>query len=251
MDVSTLRHSGRGMASFILLLGLCSLAVAKPVTSNTVNFVANGVATADTSSSDGYVGCYREGTDGRALTRASLSHPRLTVGACEDFCRGDRYYGLEYGNECYCGYSIRNAAYQVPDSSCTVPCVGDHKEICGGGDLLSIYKSNFTFQQPMVKYTAQGCYGEPQGSRALHRVLSSAKMTSNKCLVLCSYNSFYYAGLQFGTECWCGNSLDPNAKPIDQSKCSIPCGGDSSETCGGSLALQLFMWDGGMAPLAS
>lgn len=76
-------------------------------------------------------------------------------------------------------------------------------------------------------------------------------MTSNKCLVLCSYNGYQYAGLQYGTECWCGDTLDPNAQPIDQSVCSTPCAGNSSETCGGSLALQLFVRDYGMGQLAS
>lgn len=75
-------------------------------------------------------------------------------------------------------------------------------------------------------------------------------MTSNKCLVLCSYNTYMYAGLQYGTECWCGNSLDPLAKPTDAAKCAIPCSGNSSETCGGSLTLQLYVKDYGMVELA-
>lgn len=190
------------MASFILLLGLCSLAVAKPVTGNTADVVADNVTTAQPPASTGYVGCYREGTDARALTRAALTHPRLTIGVCQDFCKGYRFCtfstrqpallfvasspsntvcfagGLEYGNECFCGYRIHNGAYQVPDSSCTVPCVGDPSETCGGGNLLSVYKSNFTVQEPRVNYTAQGCYAEPQDSRALHRVLSSFKVCS-------------------------------------------------------------------------
>lgn len=84
--------------------------------------------------------------------------------------------GVEFGNECYCGYRLHESAYQVPDSSCTVPCIGDITQICGGGNLLSLYKSSFTLQVPSVNYTPQGCYAEPQNSRALHRVLSSDKV---------------------------------------------------------------------------
>ncbi|KAG6366374.1 hypothetical protein INS49_000551 [Diaporthe citri] len=186
------------MASSILLVGLCSLAVANPVVSITDHVTAN-VTTDVTINNSGsahiplstsYVGCYREATGTRALSRATLTHPRLTIGVCQDFCKGYRYYGLEYGNECYCGYRLHDSAYQVPDSSCAVPCIGDLTETCGGGNLLSLYKSNFTLQVPKVNYTPQGCYSEPQNSRALHRVLSTDKMTSNKCLVLCSYNTY-------------------------------------------------------------
>lgn len=91
------------MASFILLLGLCSLAVANPVVSIWGEAISNATdnATADVAVhsnaipniplGNNYVGCYREATGTRALSRASLTHPRLTVGVCQDFCKGYRY----------------------------------------------------------------------------------------------------------------------------------------------------------------
>lgn len=83
------------MASFILLLGLCSLAIANPVVSTTDDVTANVTIsnsnTAHIPLSTGYVGCYREATGTRALGRAALTHPRLTVGVCQDFCKGYRY----------------------------------------------------------------------------------------------------------------------------------------------------------------
>jgi hypothetical protein len=95
------------MASFILLLGLCSLAVANPLASATNDvtplatddFSANVTThitvdesdTAHIPLSTSYVGCYREATGTRALSRATLTHPRLTIGLCQDFCKGYRY----------------------------------------------------------------------------------------------------------------------------------------------------------------
>lgn len=87
------------MASFIVLLGLCSLVIANPVVSITDDVTANVTAdiTINNSTSahippgSGYVGCYREATGIRALGRATLTHPRLTVGVCEDFCKGYRF----------------------------------------------------------------------------------------------------------------------------------------------------------------
>lgn len=57
-----------------------------------------------------------------------------------------------------------------------MPCIGDLTQTCGGGNLISLYKSNFTLQVPKVNYTPQGCYAEPQNSRALHRVVATDKV---------------------------------------------------------------------------
>lgn len=95
------------MASFVLLLGLCSLAVANPLTSTTdavkprgtddfsanvtTDNIVNDIGTAHIPLSTNYVGCYSEATGSRALSRATLTHPRLTIGVCQDFCKGYRF----------------------------------------------------------------------------------------------------------------------------------------------------------------
>lgn len=65
-------------------------------------------------------------------------------------------------------------------------------------------------------------------------------MTKNKCLVICGYGKFGFAGLEFGRECWCGNTLNPASKQVDQSSCSLPCSGNASDTCGGKLTLDVY-----------
>lgn len=147
--------------------------------------------------------------------------------------------GVEYGTECYCGTYLGFGSYQVPDSACDAPCGGDGTQTCGGGNLLSVYKMNFTSQNPKQKFASMGCYSEPPGGRALDRVLSSPLMTTRKCLVVCGYGSYAYAGLQYGSECWCGNELHAGAEP-SYGACTIPCSGNASDTCGGSDALNLY-----------
>lgn len=59
----------------------------------------------------------------------------------------------------------------------------------------------------------------------------------------CAFHGFVYAGVQFGEQCWCGNSLDKTAgagAPLDASSCNVPCVGDSTSLCGGSWALTLY-----------
>lgn len=125
-------------------------------------------------------GCYQEGTDGRALTGNAFVQDNMTVEICQTLCNGTRFYGLEYGNQCYCGTKLDNDAYQVPDSSCAIPCSGDTTKTCGGLSLLSLYRNNFTSQFPAYDYVEKGCYREPSDHRALTRVLTSNLMTRTK-----------------------------------------------------------------------
>lgn len=59
----------------------------------------------------------------------------------------------------------------------------------------------------------------------------------------CAFHGFVYAGVQSGEQCLCGNSLDQTAgagAPLDASSCDVPCTGDSTSLCGGSLAITLY-----------
>src|SRR5262249_7759287 len=51
-----------------------------------------------------------------------------------------------------------------------------------------------------------GCYPDDGDSRVLeNRVADSNDMTVENCLELCSNDHYVYAGVQWGSECWCGN----------------------------------------------
>ena len=64
-------------------------------------------------------------------------------------------------------------------------------------------------------------------------------MTIDSCLELCEDQGYSFAGVEFGDECYCGNSIPGNVTYSDDA-CNVVCSGDSSETCGGSWALDLY-----------
>lgn len=136
------------------------------------------------------------------------------------------------------GTKLEHGAFQVPDSSCQMPCTGASNETCGGISLLSVYKTSFSDQTPQANFAYLGCAGEPAKARALDNVIQITKLTQNKCLVICAYGGFQYAGVEYGNECWCGNKLSLNTQL--NATCYFPCAGNSSEICGGSLSLNLF-----------
>lgn len=93
-------------------------------------------------------------------------------------------------------------------------------------------------------WTPQGCYTDSINPRTLSgATTSSLNMTTEDCVGFCDANSFIFAGTEFGKECYCGNFTAPSSAITDDSLCSIACGGDATEICGGEFALSL-LWNG-------
>lgn len=58
------------------------------------------------------------------------------------FVLGYSVAGVEFSTQCFCDGSIpvdRAPVAGLP-RSCTMPCGGDSKEVCGGPSLLSLYQ---------------------------------------------------------------------------------------------------------------
>ena len=67
-------------------------------------------------------------------------------------------------------------------------------------------------------------------------------MTPETCMSTCAGKGFSMAGVEFGQECYCGNTLANGlGQPLsDDSQCNMPCAGDNSEQCGGNWVMNLF-----------
>ncbi|KIO26850.1 hypothetical protein M407DRAFT_234114 [Tulasnella calospora MUT 4182] len=88
-------------------------------------------------------------------------------------------------------------------------------------------------------WTYMGCFKDSPSRILSTKVTTSSSNTPTSCLALCTKSGFQYGGSEFGNECWCGNTLtSPIARP--ESDCNLPCSGDNTQTCGGSLALALY-----------
>jgi hypothetical protein len=69
-------------------------------------------------------------------------------------------------------------------------------------------------------------------------------ITVEACHSACSAASHPYSGVETGTECWCGDSLNANI-PIysganENKMCKSACQGDSTEVCGGNWASNVY-----------
>ncbi|KAG9003868.1 hypothetical protein FRB90_011102 [Tulasnella sp. 427] len=95
-------------------------------------------------------------------------------------------------------------------------------------------------------YAKVGCFRD-----SYNRVLpvsASAPDTTGRtvssCFSQCFALGYAYAGLETGSECWCGDSIhvssDPGTKIDETSGCGMKCTGDAGSTCGGSWGLMVY-----------
>ena len=83
--------------------------------------------------------------------------------------------------------------------------------------------------------------------RALNDIatgVSSTSMTIEGCLDACANMGLNLAGVEYSRECFCGNTIIGDNRPIDPSKCNMVCTGNINELCGGAGALNLYVNNG-------
>ena len=94
-----------------------------------------------------------------------------------------------------------------------------------------------------------GCYQDSFSKRLLqgHTVKLKTENSPSVCVDVCSKYGFAFAGVQYGLECFCGNSQPEAAREIQEKRCDMTCPGDEDETCGGYLTMDVF--ETGLKPL--
>ena len=65
-------------------------------------------------------------------------------------------------------------------------------------------------------------------------------LTIDKCIDMCENAGYTYAGVEWGQECYCGNTLPSTTQFVDDGECNMPCAGDSTEMCGDDFRMGIF-----------
>lgn len=90
------------------------------------------------------------------------------------------------------------------------------------------------------------CYNDTVSARALPNLVVDGNITMNSCVTACHALNYPLAGVEYGSECWCGSELDNDSQPYNATasaqNCNMPCEGDSSEICGGPNCLNLYFY---------
>lgn len=66
------------------------------------------------------------------------------------------------------------------------------------------------------------------------------QMSNLTCINHCNASGYSFAGTEYGSECWCGSSIQDKAVRLPESSCDVPCQYSGDEFCGGSWAISVF-----------
>ncbi|OQN97693.1 hypothetical protein B0A48_16013 [Cryoendolithus antarcticus] len=212
---------------------------------------------------DGWVsqGCWTDSTAARTLTHpvgTTGGGSEMTIPLCLSACKNAGYTlaGAEYSGECYCDNTYANGA-PTSDSTCSNKCNGDKLNFCGGAGAMNLYSLNGATPQKAASgpvtpvtptlpsgWTSLGCWTDATNNRAFRNQVQqpAGGMTVDYCTATCSSQGYSYAGLEFGSECWCDNAVQNNQGQASDGSagCNKPCSGSAGETCGGAGRLNVY-----------
>ncbi|XP_071133530.1 uncharacterized protein [Mytilus edulis] len=88
----------------------------------------------------GYIGCYTD-CGSRMLNAKYIKNiGNLSLAKCKSICKGYKYLGLQFAQECWCGNKMDTVRFhRAPDTECKMPCNGEKNRMCGGGCRNSVY----------------------------------------------------------------------------------------------------------------
>jgi hypothetical protein len=199
-------------------------------------------------------GCIADGIP-RVLNATSTYSPTgMNPSVCADIARkaGRKLFGIEYGGECYVGDQLLSYT-QATD--CSTPCTSGDTGACGGPYKISLYELGPvgfapTTPPPVASpapapappaFTYRGCIKD-----GIPRVLNStstyspSNMSPSVCASIAQQAGRKYFGIEYGGDCYVGDSLLSNTTASD---CSTPCTSGDKGACGGAWTISLYSLD--------
>ncbi|PYI31449.1 hypothetical protein BP00DRAFT_474956 [Aspergillus indologenus CBS 114.80] len=106
---------------------------------------------------------------------------------------------------------------------------------------ISSVSSTPTRPTQVDSFSFLGCYSDQESPRVL--VADSKEdatgMTVEACVSLAKAGAWRYAGVEYSTQCFVGNTIHDGTAYSD-SDCNMPCSGNTAETCGGGNRVQIY-----------
>ncbi|XP_075235447.1 uncharacterized protein LOC142332726 isoform X2 [Lycorma delicatula] len=193
---------------------------------------------------DNYIGCYQDGDGPNRLLKIKMKlfDNYLTPQLCISHClfRGFKLAGLQWRVECFCGDSDPPPTKKVDDSECIAICSGDYTKRCGGDLKLSIYKTGVILKQASeIQARFIGCFNSK--SKILrHYKVDLEDNSPQRCVGVCEALGYYFAGVEYGIECYCGYITPSKNLMVSNEECNTPCPIDKSQFCGSGWRLAVY-----------
>ncbi|TCD65641.1 G- protein-coupled receptor [Steccherinum ochraceum] len=265
-----------GSFSTIVLSALAALpfVLGASVTNRSLEVRANTCSTANPTYTDyKYLGCAHDSAK-RALTGYyghAVGDEYMSKDLCTSICArsgpGFPLAGIETGRECYCGSSFQNGeGYSIPESSCNQQVgIGGAYDPAGGSWALSIYvpqrqsvnivnindfseiepgctlPAGWQYDQFLLETVPTDCFHDGPNRALTGYSFKSDKMTSDLCTSTCASKGFKIAGIEVGSECYCGNQFENGeGYAIDSSICNQSPSASPGGFGGGKWGLAIY-----------
>lgn len=171
-------------------------------TTTSISTTPTGPIVVQSVGSYSYMGCYTEATNGRALNSLSKAAASISVDTCASYCSAYTYFGVEYGNECYCGNAIQSGSGLITDGRCKMPCAANSTQICGGPNGLNMYQKSISSSVPS-SISSMSSASSPVSSSSSTTASSSTTMSlasTTSTSVSTSASPIVVAGVPFTVE---------------------------------------------------
>ncbi|XP_061186438.1 uncharacterized protein LOC133194513 [Saccostrea echinata] len=181
----------------------------------------------------GYLGCFQD-QHNRVLTGKYAHTNTMTVQNCREMCikENNQYYGVQASSWCFCGDALTKYV-KKPEGECNMKCVGNKKEICGGGWRMNIYRN------PGHNKGYLGCFKDQHNRVLTGKYAHTNSMTVQNCREMCMKENNQYYGVQASSWCFCGDDLTKYVKK-PEGECNMKCVGNKKEICGGGWRMNIY-----------
>lgn len=87
-----------------------------------------------------------------------------------------------------------------------------------------------------------GCYKDDKKHRLLPSFYTNFKETNSpkKCIQMCLQSGYLYAGVQYSTECFCGNHEPSADAKLPDPNCNMKCPAEPKAACGGYFTINIY-----------
>ncbi|KAI1789214.1 WSC-domain-containing protein [Ganoderma leucocontextum] len=144
--------------------------------------------------------------------------------------------------------SVSSSAKPITTTNVAIP-VSSSTRSSSAVSTTSVRSASTTSSRPSssgvpLGWTGVGCVSDNAARALTGYSFSNDQMTVGSCLSTCASKGYSMAGVEYGRECYCGNSFaNSQGNALASSVCNMACAGDKASTCGGSWALTAFKFN--------
>ncbi|XP_039755431.1 xylosyltransferase oxt [Pararge aegeria] len=110
------------------------------------------------------------------------------------------------------------------------------------GNFYPKHLPNYCVSKTMAYGRHLGCYLDEKKLRLLSSYYGNYANVNSPtfCLDICVQAGFPYAGVQYSSECFCGELAPPSSSKTSDGLCDMNCPGDPSQKCGGYFTMNVY-----------